>query len=467
MRTILVAESKQCSGRIETASFKKSHGISYPGLSLKILIIPICIILYFILSNDTENKYNIPNILIFCISLMICLWSVNDIIKKNIMSYNLFLLIFYFFLLWNTLNISSLQFKKEFSDLYFYFAGPLLFSMFLFLGERVPVKKIKISHDNLNKNANLLILIIFIFYILISYYIYTQVGFRIFSDKLIKYSKGAEYAVPRFSGLAFTLMWTMIIFIPKVKTYLMVLITTSTIMISGILQFKRGNIFRIILFLFIYYCYRNRETLFKKKNMITIVLILSSTVYLFGYIGDLRQFDYANIFDIKAIMQSKYDSNTLNWLYSYTAMNFDVLKTYFDSDPTYIPYDLILPFMNLLGYEEQISKYYDSMGTTYLGISNASPFLTGFINDYGNLYILEMAIFGFLVCMLLFIIRMLQFTGLYVLVQMFIVLTFTGNYFKVSGFFSVILFSLFLYICCMPNFTHLLKKTIYGNQTVT
>jgi len=66
--------------------------------------------------------------------------------------------------------------------------------------------------------ATALIIFIFVTYILLSYYIHTQVGSKIFSDKLMRYTSNDEYVVLGFSGLAYTLMWTMIVFIPHIKT---------------------------------------------------------------------------------------------------------------------------------------------------------------------------------------------------------------------------------------------------------
>ena len=429
---------------------EKSRVFKYRILSVQIFIILTCLMLYFFLSNDTYNKYNPVNIFIFCISLIICLLGINDIRKNGIRTYNVFLLSFYLFLLWNTLNISSLQFEKEFSDLYYYFVGPLLFSIFIFIGDRLPIKETKIVDNKVNKRSSALIILVFVIYLLLSYYIYTQVGLKIFSDKLLRYTSNDEYAVPGFSGLAYTLMWTMIIFVPHMKKYLNMLIVPFIVLYSGVLQFNRGNIFRIVLFMIIYYCYKKGKSLLEPKKIVAMIVVISILIIFFGYIGEVRQTDINNVFDIKDLTQSSYNSKTLNWIYNYTAMNFDVIKIYFNLEPYYLPSTLLVPFMRLIGNREYVLKYYSPPDYS-LGITNSSTFLSGFIRDYGSYYLIELSVFGFMICLLQITIRKLRFMGLYFFVQMYIVFFFFGNYLTEPLFLSVAIFSLFLYICCNLN----------------
>lgn len=422
---------------------------NYRNFLVQAFIIAIGIVFYFIFSNETSNKYNMANILIYLISLLICLFSVNNIKTNKFKIYNSWLFIFYSFLLWNTLNVSELQFKKEYSDLYYYFFGPLVFFIFILLGDRMSVDKINIvNKDIVKRRITIIVLIILIVYILLNYYTYTQVGFRLYSDKLIRYTLEDDYVVPRFAGMIYTLMWTMIIFIPHIKKSFAILIIPIIILFSGVLHFKRGNIFRIILFLILCYCYKNRKNIFQRDNILKIIAVILISLFLFTYVGEIRQLDLKNIFDIKDQMKSMYDSNVLNWFYNYTSMSFDVLKLYFDSNPTYIPYNITIPFMSYFGKQEQMLEYYNSMDNL-LGISNASTFLSGFIIDFGGLYVLELILYSSLIGALIIIIRKYQFTGLYIFVQMLIIINFFGNYFVVPAIFTAITFSLFIYICCI------------------
>lgn len=431
--------------------YEKKYGKllnNYQVVLFQIGIIPIFVLIFLFFSNGSHNKYNIINFLIFFLSLFICIISLNDIRKNQLKIYNSFLFIFYVLLLWNTFGASGLQLKKDISDLYYYFVGPLIFSFFLFLGDKLKIPLVKINEQQKEARIKKLVIILLTLYILINLYLFTQVGFRLFSGTLIRYTHLSAYTIPGITGLNVTLMWALLMMVPHVNKKLAFVIAITTIMFSGFLHLKRGNIVRVIFFLIVYFFYKNKDKIFKRKNILIISFIMLISVISFGYLGEIRQHDENDPFDIKELVQSNYDNKIVNWIYAYTAFNFDVLKLHIDKPPTYQPFTISLPLMSYMRRYDLIYEYEESR-SIYLGISNASTFLTGFMQDFGALYILELIIFSMVVCILIIISRIIKYSGLYIFLQMLIILCFFSNYLVNPAFFTSMLFSIFLYSLCI------------------
>lgn len=421
---------------------------SYNFFLFKFFTPPIIILFYLIYSNVmVSENFNGPNFLILLLSLIIFIFSVDSIKRNGIKSYNLFSAIYFLFLLLNTFNFSDLQLPKSLTDIYYFFTGPILFSLFLYLGEKINFRKGKIVKFFPLFNIEMVVVLVWIIYLFCNIYIYMTVGFRLLSDDLLRYQDKSEYIVPGFSGLVGLTLWTLVIMIPHVKKRLSIPIIFSIILISGVLQFSRGNIFRVFLFLLLYFIITRRKDLFKRKFVIAIMVLIIVGSFLFAAFGDYRQYDSGNSFNISTLLESNIDVGVIDWIFAYSAINFDVLKLFINNnEPTYYPASILKPIERLITGNNEIELIASEVSKVSLNGFNASTFLSGFIIDFGPLYIIEVMLLGFILGVFISILNKFGYTGIYVFILTLITMTVFGNYFTSPVFLYAIVVSFLLFL---------------------
>lgn len=338
----------------------------------------------------------------------------------------------------NTFNLSLLQTPKTFVDFYYYFIGSISFGLCLVVGERVLNHKLKRVEIFSVFNANFVATAILIVYILLFLYSFSKTGIRFLANDLSSLSS-YKYVIPGISGLLSILLVVLLMYIPCVCIPLKVIISISVLFFSGLCNMKRGDIMRILLFLLLYVILLVGKRLFTMKYLTFTGICLIFLVIGFTVIGDYRQNSRsggaAGMPTITDISEGKLDSDVFNWIYTYTSINFDVLKLHYDVPVSNYPDMAVIPIRRVFGDSDWILEYTSKAGTGSLRGFNASTFISFSIHDFGVLYFVELFVMGILISFVSRFALELRFTGIYVFMLMLILISVMGNYFVVQSYF--------------------------------
>lgn len=401
----------------------------------------ILFLLYPMIVFDSINKYNPVNFLLYAFSLIIILYSIGSIRYQNINTYNIFLLFYFSALFLNALNISTKQFLKDEEDLYFLLVGPIVVFSFLYVFENIKIIAVKFKSLNVI-NVDLFYIVVLFLYIFLKLYIGMQVGFRITNfDDISVIESGTKYTLPGISGVSAIMQWLLIIFIPYVKKRYSIIGVISIIVLSGILNVKRGDIIRLAIFIFLYYTFiKIQLKQFNSKKIVQIIAGIFFILIVFTQFGENRmeaRGGEAGI--IVSYLGSRVDSAFISWIYSYFAFNFEILKFYQTMTPSYE----MIHLYDILG--ENLARESLGLETSISGF-NASTFLSPFILDYGYFYFLEIMLFSLIAGFFVYISRKLNFLGLYIFIMMLMSLMVFGDYL----FNRSIFMSMMAAICIYP-----------------
>jgi oligosaccharide repeat unit polymerase len=398
------------------------------------------ILLYPILVFDSLNKSNPLNFMIYVIAFLIFLYSVYSIKEKNVNSYNIFLFGFFIALFLNTFNMSSKQLEKDLNDFYLFLVGPLVVFIILYFFENIRFNKIVIK-TYIKLDTNTFYISIIFLYITLKLYIGLSVGFRIFEyGDISQIQSGDKFKIPGISGLAATFQWMLLIFAPYVKRKYIFIGIVSIIIFSGFLDVKRGDLVRVFIFFIIYWYFLNfKMNKIDSKKIFLIGISLLLFIYLFSLYGEYRLLErggYEGI--IKDYLGSRVDSVLVSWIYSYLALNFDVLKLYFDFTPQYELSHFYSFFMSdtdsiAVGVNKSISGF------------NATTFIQPYFLDFGYFYWLEVILVFLILGALILFVKKINFIGMYIFLLMLLFLMLFGDYFTTRTILVTIITSLLIY----------------------
>ncbi|WP_428016608.1 hypothetical protein [Arcobacter sp.] len=175
----------------------------------------------------------------------------------------------------------------------------------------------------------------------------------------------------------------------------------------------------------------------KKLFLICIFFILF--VYLFSLYGEYRLLErggYEGI--IKDYLGSQIDSVLVSWIYSYLALNFDVLKLYFDVTPQYEITHFFSFFMH------DVDRIAFGMETTISGF-NATTFIQPYFLDFGYFYWLEVILVFSILGALIIVAKKINFVGIYIFFLMLLFLMLFGDYFVNRTMFLTIITSILVF----------------------
>ena len=275
------------------------------------------------------------NLLLFICSLVILFFVFKSIKKYGIRTYSIFLFMFYLCLLFNTIKLSIYQEEKSIFDLYYLLVGPLLFALPLYLSEKV--KKLRIYYLPFF-NLKYIFICLFVLYIFLKIYISSIVGWRIESLFETTYLvDGDSLSVPGYSGLALSLQWTLLMMSPYMSKKI-AFIFVVVLVIFALLHVKRGDILRALLFYLIYFMHSSLKRDSFKKTLRKMVLYVCCILFVFVILGNLRQSARGGSdSEIVKLSGLKINNEPLAWVYSYFAINYDILRKYYDVTPAYYP----------------------------------------------------------------------------------------------------------------------------------
>lgn len=422
--------------------------------SLILLISIISLFGYLSLALIFPTIYDIGTIVTFLFSFPLCFLSILDITRNRIKSYSIFSLTYFGGLSLYSLNLSYFQTSNSMTDFYYFFLGPIIGVAILIIFENVKVTK----RPNLFPflKVNYFYLFCLIMYIVLAVIIVRKVGFRYveYSD-VSKLSLRKDYAVPIFSGLMALFQWQLIIFSLYVPKKIAVVGVASAIVIGGFIFVSRGDIMRIIFFIFLAYIFSPNLKKINPWLIFKIILVFLFFVSLFGYIGETRtSLRIGQTGDIIYNLGSRIDSSILAWFYAYSAFVFEVLKLSLPVDSSQLSYQydhFIAVFLN---------QYFDDL--TYLNINgfNAATFIRYYASSFGYYYALAVIPLFIFIGSLIYICRKIDFLGLYIFVILLVGTLLFGDYFHSRSNIFIIFFSLSVYIFIKFNKEPSLRRSI-------
>lgn len=387
-----------------------------------------------------DHNFTILNFIIYALSLVMVLAGVRSYICHGMGLCSIFLICFYTVLAINCSNLSGIQRPKEISDIWYFFPGPLLFAAILRKADRIRVKRILRAKI---VDADIAVVILSaVFWVLQSYLFLTK-GIRLFTDFLIS-SQSAMFTVSGISGLLIMINWIILMLLPALKHNFIKCVAVLTGILPQILNANRTMFMRVAVYLLLYAAYLYGRYIFKKENFLKITVSVAVLLFIFAIWGNYReQTVYSASKDyIGNLLQSKSNSPVINWVYGYTAINFDVLKQkIIGTEPLYSIKAIFIPFIRLFNGSEAavaVTKgLFANVGNGLHGF-NATTFLSAFIAELGALYFLEMVFLGLLVYTLVLFCKAFRFTGGYLYLGMLTAFTIFGNYYiDITSFYSI------------------------------
>jgi len=401
------------------------------------LVYTFFLLLYNIMLVSDDKLYSIAGFFLFVCSILLIEIALYDIKKYKFNAFNLFVLIFFSSLLLNTLTLSNVQSEKNWIDVYYFLYVPMITSLFLYYVEH---KKIIYMNVKMPKfDANKLAIFLLMFFIILKSYIYLKTGIRLIDFNNGKFFLEEEtYVVPTITGLSNVVQWLLVVSLLYVSNKLRVLIILFIVSVA-ILNVKRGDIIREVLYIILMYIYINRDR-FNRAFFRKIILSFLGLVFVFTFLGELRQETRSQDFNINTQIQGKIDNTGFNWMYGYIALNFDVAKEYIkdDREKLMYPFVVLQPVNNLIGFKQEILEYYDNTWNYRIYGFNAAPYFSLFIHDMGMLYFIEGIIYSVVLALLILLTKKMKSDGTYIFLLMLLSFSFFGPYlFEPQMFYTI------------------------------
>lgn len=411
-----------------------------------IFIVPLMILIYHVCAIGMQIIYiDAMNSFIFTISLLLAAIGFIDIIKKGVMISNVFCFSWFLFLAINNFNISGLQRAKDFIDLYYLFTGPLIFYLIVKCFDDRNISLTVVSRFQFNPNFIAKILIVIS--VLLKIIIFFSVGTRLTAgDWGGGFGTGSSYNLSGFTGFYYICIWSVLLLLPKINSKYRIIAILIFVFFDGILAISRQSMVILFLYLLCIYCYSKKDIVYTKFKSIIYVMLGMGVI--FALVGNYRQMMRGweqTEAQIATLMISSTENSIINWLYSYTSLNFDIMLYMFKDMINYpmTMYSSFAPYVRLLGGAPSLTNYYDAVYHS-LGNNgyNMSSMFGPMIYENGVLYIIQALVLAIHVGFLGMIARKQKAYGVYALLIAFGMMAVTGNMYTSPIYFYIIVTSI-------------------------
>lgn len=415
------------------------------------LYILIYFILFIVYNVILENGHlESENIICAVFSNIIFLYGLLNLFQHGIKVYSAFLSFFYFGLSINCLYLSNLQEYRSIDDLHYLFVGPLIFSLVVWLFEKISINKIKIK-----KIIKIDYMADFLFFVSLTLqlYIYSQKGIKLLDGDFFSANNDA-YTVENISGICDMMKIMLLLLIADVSRKRKIVYSIYVMLFSAILNVHRSEFVRYSLYFVILYAYIYWKKLVVSKYLINRIIILSfSFIFIFGALGTFRQYqvDDFNFSSVK-MADLKIDNEALGWFYGYYPINYSVVKTYYDVKPLREMTQVNAFFERLMGDKQkakEVGIMYGEDSSFMLNGFNAPTFLSGFILDFGYFYFVEIFVFSILIGMVILLLRCTEAKGAYAyMITIVTLFIFSNDFISAERMLAIILMAViypFLY----------------------
>lgn len=408
----------------------------------------LLLISYIFISFKVRFHYDdYYSIVTFFLSLLLFLQGLKQFQKYGLQISNAFLMSFYFFLSLNCYGISMLQKPKTLLDIYYYFWGPLLFYIILVYFEKLSIK-IKRVHTKLSFEF---ICNIFLFSFIGLYaYVFKTKGVRIFSNTL-KSEQQSLYVIAGISGLIDVLAWTLLMLSFSINKKILKISMIICPIVFTFLNASRTLTMRMLVYMLCYVLYARGKKAANSKSIVRTILFSTVIIIGFGAWGNYREkvSGFMTI-SISTALQSVSGNTIFDWMYAYSAFNYDVIKqVVIEKSFPFRFKSLLRPLLRLIGGSAIIGEYNKLVSTQVQSIKgfNAATFLLYPIFELRYFYFIELFILAFIVSIVAKLSKVIGFRGGYVYFIMASIMTVYGDYYlDINGFYAIILGLIICYL---------------------
>ncbi len=396
------------------------------------------------------------NILCFFLCSLILILGINDIANNGISIYSVFMVCYFGALLLNNLNISGLQKSKNIIDIYYYFFGALLFLCILILIDKN--KKYKVN-KYIKIDGNIIAILVLLAFVISKVLLFRITGIRFISAKW-SVKNNENFIVQGHTGISQILMWLSIMMIPVAKRRVKI-INIITVIVFSILSAARGDLMRIGIYLLLMWVISYGKKFISMRNVKNLIILMILLLAFFSVWGNYRQNQRygKNVYNISTYTESIVNKNAIDWIYAYTALNFDILKQeYIEREHSGEFQALFIPIIRIIQGSKEVEAYYNQFTTRQINGFNAATFLEYFIFESGPLYFIPILFLGLLVSVLDMLCYTIDFDGGHIFLLMQTVLTIFGNYYLQVNMFLALILGLSINLFVVKN-----KKNKKGN----
>ncbi|MCI8403025.1 MAG: hypothetical protein HFI38_13200 [Lachnospiraceae bacterium] len=397
-----------------------------------------------------QMNIGIGNVFLFFVSAFLISYGILDILNKGVKINNVFLVCYFFFLAINNLNISRLQIEKGIVESYYLLAGPILFWIIVrfFDNQKMNVYitgKLKFKPDTIG--TALICVILFIKTLIIM-----QTGIRLLDANWIGGGTGDQYTVGGLSGIYQICIWTLLILLPRLNKKNKIITVAISVFFEVILAISRNNAMMIFTYLVLLFAISKRDKLLINKKVIRhIFVVIVLMLIAFTVFGNYRQRmrGWKNPGNtIEYLLQSNTSNGALNWIYGYTAINYDVmLQTMTSADHPMSLYSIFSPYIRVLFGYSALSEYQDAVyHIKALNGFNASTMFGPMVYEMGELYIIQAVLLAMQVGFFGLIARKEKADGHYAYLMAFGALAVFGNFYSIATYSYVSIVAMIIYL---------------------
>ena len=402
------------------------------------------IIISFGIRHSRNDYYNI---ITFFFSVFLFLYGLTHFLKNGLQISNAFLISFYFFLALNCFNVSLLQKPKTLTDIYFYFFGPLMFYLIINYLEKATIK---LKYVNIKLSYELVCKGFLIMFIALYGYIFKTKGIRFFSNTL-KSEQQSLYVVSGISGLIDVLAWLLLMLSFSTKKKVLKILMILCPILFTFFSASRTLTMRMLIFMGCYVFYSKGKKAANSKSIFRAMFFGVGVIVGFGVWGNYREkvSGFMTI-SISAALQSVSNNTIFDWLYAYSAFNYDVIKqVVIEKNFPFRFRALLRPILRVVGGSSAIGQYNKIVSSEVGSIKgfNGSTFLLHPIFELKYFYFIELFILAVIVAIMAKISKTLNFRGGYVYYIMASVMTVFGEYYlDINGFYAVVMGIIICYL---------------------
>lgn len=385
-------------------NYGKPHNKEYCRNASMVLVLFICMTLYsaYIVMYPSCELSGI-NLITAGASLCIVFASLNHVLSHGVRVWSVFLVVWFAFLAFNSLNISEMQIGKSMGDLYYYVFLPLLFAAVLAPAEQCEIPFFSEVRNSARIGFGLLdaiALLVILAYIVLRVDSIEQTGVRFLTPGFGAESPEKIGADGSGSGLVSLLMWLVILLGSNAQSKFVRYLSMAVIGASCLLFLKRGVVVKVVLYFVLFYLGKRGVEAFSKKGFAVFLVAVIVGCGVFALWGDARQHarGASSDYSISAKIESRIDNDVVSWVYAYTSLNYDVLKQcYIDQTPTGEFEELLKPVNRIVLGEKMYEGSEEDGVRRDLNGFNAPTFLGPFVEESGPLACFSILLLGLVV----------------------------------------------------------------------
>lgn len=394
----------------------------------------------FIFQSSERTNSGFFNVLTYFFSILFFLYGLKDFIDHGLLISNAFLISFYFFLALNCFGFSLLQKPKTPIDVYFFFFGPLLFFLSLDILDKI---NFRVKRFTFSISYEFVCSCILIVFVMLYLYIFMTKGIRMFSNQL-KSQQQSLYVVEGISGLIDVLAWLLLMLSFSTKRKKLKFLMISCPILFTLMNASRTLTMRMLVFMISYFLYARGKRAGSGKTLTRVMILGVIIIVAFGLWGNYREKTAGWMtVTIGDALQSTSNNSVFNWMYSYTAFNFDVIKQVVIEKTFPFRFQaLFLPVIRLIYGSAAVGEYNKIVSEEVGSIKgfNGSTFLLHSIYEMKYFYFIELILLSIIIMLFAKLSKSVDFRGGYVYFIMASIMTVFGNYYlDINGFYAVIL----------------------------